>query len=151
MNTAYLTLVAFVAGAAIATQAALNARLGVLLDNPASATVVAFLAALVSTVIGTIVFRSSLPDARLVGQVPLHLWITGGVMSAVGVGLYYWLIPKLGVGQVIVYGLGGQLLMATTASHFGWFHLPVSRINSVQALGLACLAIGILLVQRSSA
>jgi len=79
-------------------------------------------------------------------SVPLYLWFSGGALSAFGVSIFYYLIPKMGVGSMMSYALSGQILIAIIASHFGWFDLPVKPINIIKVSGAISLVIGVLLL-----
>lgn len=150
MSPAFLTAISLVAGAALAAQAAANARLGVLLGSSGGATAFAFLAAFLVTATGLLVVRPPVPGMATVARVPPYLWLIGGLLSAAGVGTFYWLIPQLGVARVVALGLVGQLLFSTLASHFGWFELPVVRIGPATCAGAVCLVAGVVLIQGST-
>ena len=150
MNTTLLAPLALLAGAALAAQATANARLGVLLQSSLAATGFAFFASLVVTLVTLTALRRPLPGAALAGDVPVYLWFVGGLLSAFGVGAFYWLIPQLGVARVVALGLVGQLAFSSAASHFGWFGLPVVPIDTARIVGLGCLVSGTVLVLRSS-
>ena len=91
-------ILAVFAGAAITLQAGMNARLGVLFKNPLLATAIAFLMACVFTLIFMMATHRQLPVASDFKSIPTYLWF-GGILSAFGVGSYYYLIPKMGVMQ----------------------------------------------------
>lgn len=44
------------------------------------------------------------------------------------------------------YALAGQLLLAVVASHFGWFDLPVKKIDFIKIVGIIALIVGIILI-----
>ncbi|MCV2883422.1 DMT family transporter [Aestuariibacter sp. AA17] len=138
-------LLAIVAGAAIAFQAAMNARLGVLLKNPLLATVIAFLLACVFTVSFMLLSQRQLPVIEDVKSIPGYLWF-GGMLSAFGVGSYYYLIPKMGVGSMMSFALTGQLVLAVIAGHFGWFEQPIKPISLRVMLGIVAMTLGIVLI-----
>ena len=126
----YLSLFALAAGAAIAIQAAMNAKLGVLLKSAMMGSSVAFFVSFVfaasAMVLWAMVFSTKLyPQMADIKSVPVYLWFSGGALSAFGVGMFYYLIPKMGVGSMMSYALSGQILIAIVASHYGWFELPV--------------------------
>ncbi|OUS28204.1 hypothetical protein A9Q99_11730 [Gammaproteobacteria bacterium 45_16_T64] len=142
----HLSLLALVAGAAIAIQSSMNAQLGVLLKSSMLSTSVAFLCSGVFTVCAMLLSTKHYPQAAELKSVPWYLWFSGGALSAFGVGMFYYLIPKMGVGSMMSYALSGQMLIAITASHFGWFGLPVTSINTVKAFGAISLIAGVLLL-----
>lgn len=142
-----LLLMALVAGALIALQAGINSQLGVLLKNSLMATVVAFALSVLVSGLALISFTSQWPQWSEVRAVPWYLWF-GGVMSATGVGLFYFLIPKMGVGAMMSYALTGQLVLAVLASHFGWFGLPQVPLNQTKLIGLSAMVVGLVILNR---
>ncbi|MEJ2045680.1 MAG: DMT family transporter [Reinekea sp.] len=142
----YLSLLALVAGAAIAVQATMNAQLGVLLKSSMLGTSIAFLFSCLFTVFAIMLSTRQYPQMSDIKSVPLYLWFSGGALSAFGVGLFYYLIPKMGVGSMMSYALSGQILIAVVASHFGWFNLPVKSIDVSKVFGAISLLIGVLLL-----
>lgn len=143
----YLSLLALTAGAAIAVQASMNAQLGVLLRNSLLGTSVAFATSFLLSLLAVVVSTRQYPQMESIQAVPFYLWF-GGVLSAFGVGIFYFLIPRMGVGPMMSYALTGQILVAVAASHFGWFDLPAKPVNPARALGVSALVVGILLINR---
>ena len=146
----YLSFLALAAGAAIAIQATMNSQLGVLLKSSMMGTTIAFLFSLIFTISAMLISAKSYPNLDEVKSVPLYLWFTGGALSAFGVGMFYYLIPKMGVGSMMSYALSGQILIAIIASHLGWFDLPVKPINTVKITGVILLIVGVLLINWES-
>jgi len=144
----YFSIIAFLAGAAIATQASMNAQLGILLRNPLLATCVAFLSSVFFTSLALIAHTKEYPSSDLIRSVPFYLWFSGGILSAFGISMFYYLIPRMGIGPMMSFALSGQLIIAIIASHFGWFDLPVKPLSASQLIGLLALIIGIVLVNK---
>jgi transporter family-2 protein len=147
----YFSLLAVAAGAAIAIQASMNAKLGVLLKSAMMGTSIAFFVSCVfavsAMVISAMVFSTKqVPQMADIKSVPVYLWFSGGALSAFGVGMFYYLIPKMGVGSMMSYALSGQILIAIVASHFGWLELPVKPITSLKLAGAFSLVAGVLLL-----
>jgi transporter family-2 protein len=137
---------ALTAGAAIAIQAAMNSSLGVLLKNPMLATSIAFLVSFVLTIAVFLLSTNQFPQMADVKSVPWYLWGAGGVLSAFGVSMFYYLIPKMGVGPMMSYALSAQIIVAIFASHFGWFGMPIKPITLIKVTGAIVLIIGVLLL-----
>lgn len=146
MNYLFLVLMAIIAGAAIATQASMNAHLGVLLQNTLLASLVAFASGLIVTLLSLVSINKGLPDYQTVAEVPYYLWYAGGLLSAFAITVFYWLIPKMGVAMVISCALSGQLLLAMLAGHFGWFNLPDSPLSTTKIVGALSLVLGMVLI-----
>ncbi|WP_041324974.1 DMT family transporter [Saccharophagus degradans] len=139
-------MLALLAGAAIAVQASLNAKLGVLIHHPLIATSVAFSCAALCAVAMVLITTRYYPPLHLIKSVPIYMWFSGGLLSAFGVGMFYFLIPKMGVGSLMSYALTGQIVIAIVASHFGWFGLPQATITATKACGMFALVGGIVLI-----
>lgn len=145
----YLALLAVIAGAAIAIQAAMNANLGMLLHNSIIATSIAFASSLLFTLLAVIIFTKTYPSINYVRSVPTYLWFSGG-LSALGISMFYYLIPKMGIGNMMSFALTGQIIVAMIIGHFAWFDVPVKPINMSKLIGLAALISGIFLINRES-
>lgn len=143
-----LPLIALVAGAAVSTQAALNTQLAMMVKNSMLATVVAFFSSLLFATIAFILLSRDFPNIQTLKSVPPYLWFAGGFLSAFGIGLFYWLIPQMGVGAMISCALTGQLLLAMIAGHFGWFQLPVVPISFWKLTGSLLLISGTVLINK---
>ncbi len=142
------TLLAILAGAAVAAQASMNARLGVLLHSSMWATAIAFGVSCITMLVTTVFFSQQNPTWSNAHLVPTYLWVTGGSLAALGVGLFYYLIPHMGIGPMMSYALCGQLLMAVLFSHFGWFDLPVKPFTIRRALGVIALLFSIVILNQ---
>lgn len=146
----YLPLLAIFAGVVISLQATLNARLVVLLQNTLLGTGIAFMVGCLLCLTLVAVTGKFNVNATSLQTVPVYLWFTGGALGALGVGLLYFLIPQMGIGPMTVFSLAGQLLVATTASHFGWFDLPQNPVTLQKLIGFLALFTGIVLVNGES-
>ncbi|MFV8781098.1 DMT family transporter [Microbulbifer sp. SA54] len=140
-----LAALALLAGAAIAVQASINAQLGVLLRSSLLGTAVAFAVSCLVSVLAIAVSVRQYPTLAAIQAVPWYLWF-GGLLSAFGVGLFYFLIPRMGVGSMMSFALTGQILVAVISSHFGWFDLPAKPISLLRGTGVAALMAGIVLI-----
>lgn len=140
-----LPWLALSAGAAIAVQAGMNARLGVELGSTMLGTGIAFAVACLVSLLVVAVQQVGMPSVARLQAVPAYLW-SGGILSAFGVGMFYFLIPRMGVGPMMSFALTGQIVLAVIASHFGWFEQPVKPVNATRLLGLLVLIAGISLI-----
>lgn len=142
----YFSVLAIVAGAAIAVQASMNARLGMLLHSSLAGATIAFLFSGLLTFLFFMLSTRQLPQLEHIKVVPVYLWFSGGFFSAFGVVMFYYLIPKMGVGTTMSYALAGQILMATVFSHFGWFGLPIRSIDGIKVAGMGVFILGVVLL-----
>lgn len=146
MNQYLLTLLAFWGGAFLALQGSLNAQLGVLLKNPLLASLIAFCSSTFFALLLVVFTVKNYPTYTEIRQIPIYLWFAGGLFSLIGISMYYYTIPKLGLATMISFGLCGQLCFAIIAGHFGWFNLPLEPISFRRFSGLIAMIIGILLI-----
>jgi len=146
MNQYILSGFAFVGGVFLAMQGGLNAQLGVLLKNPLLASVVAFVSSSMFAIIIVVFSVKTFPTTNQLKEIPFYLWFTGGLFSVLGISIYYYTIPKLGVSTMISFGLCGQLILAVIAGHYGWLNLPIEPISFKRVAGLVAMITGIFLI-----
>ncbi|WP_109433933.1 DMT family transporter [Aquimarina sp. AU119] len=146
MNQYILSIIAFIAGVFLAAQGGLNAHLGVLLKNPILASVVAFFCSTIFAVTFILLTVKDIPTWTDIKEIPVYLWFSGGLFSVLGVSLYYYTIPKLGISTMISLGLFGQLTFSILAGHFGWLNLPTEPITIKKIIGAISMIAGIVLI-----
>ncbi|MBL4827917.1 MAG: DMT family transporter [Spongiibacteraceae bacterium] len=144
----YLSLLAFLSGVAIATQASMNAQLGSLLKSPLLAASVAFSSSVFFTLCAVLVCTKNYPSLDSIKAVPTFLWFSGGVLSAFGISIFYYLIPKMGIASMMSFALSGQLVFAVLAGHFAWFGLGVRPISLSHVAGVMAMVVGISLINK---
>lgn len=149
MNSITLSMLAILGGILLAAQGGFNATLGVLLKNPILATFSAFMSSTGFALIYILINYKTLPAWKTIDHIPLYLWFTGGLLSLLGISLYYYTIPKLGLSTMISLGLCGQLLFSVIAGHFGWLNLPIEPLTIKRLIGILTMLSGILLIQKS--
>lgn len=148
MNQLTFSALAIIGGVFLAAQGALNSNLGVWLKNPLLASVVAFITSSVIAILLVSISVKSFPNWLEIKRIPVHLWFAGGMFSVIGISLYYYTIPKLGLSAMISLGLFGQLTFSVIAGHFGWFGLPTEPIVFKRILGILAMIAGILLINK---
>ncbi|WP_435314752.1 DMT family transporter [Cellulophaga fucicola] len=146
MNQTTFSVLAIIGGVFLAAQGALNSTLSVLLKNPLLASVIAFLTSTIFAIIFVLLSTKSLPNASDLKQIPIYLWFSGGLFSVLGISLYYYTIPKLGISTMISFGLFGQLTFSIIAGHFGWLNLPLEPVTFKRILGFFVMMFGIILI-----
>lgn len=151
-------ILAFVAGACIAVQAAMNAQLGQVFNSSLLATSYAFFTSFLLVAFITLLLAVNKQastehteflflSSEHIKQVPWYLWFSC-VFSVIGVGSFYFLIPKMGVGNVMSYALTGQIIVAMAISHFGLFDSPTKLVSASKLIGTVLLGVGIILINK---
>ena len=146
MNNYSLLILAFIGGVFLAMQGGLNAQLGVLLRNPLLASLFAFFSSTVFALVFVLFNFRSLPTVSQMKGIPFYLWFMGGFFSVLGISLYYYTIPKLGISTMISIGLCGQLIFAVIAGNYGWLNLPLEPITLKKTIGMLSMILGIALI-----
>jgi transporter family-2 protein len=144
MNLALLVM-AFCAGAAIATQAAVNGQLALSLGNNVVA------AALVSFVCGTLAlwgvaaWRGGLVEAMaLLPSQPLWKF-AGGFLGAGFIFCTVFLGPRIGLVNMLVLIIAGQLLASMTIDQFGLINMAVRKVSAIRLAGAVVMLCGVVL------
>lgn len=140
-------IAAIAVGALISVQPPLNAILARAVGSPFSASAISILIALISILV-LLVFtgRGDLSAAAL-RSVPWWVYLAG-VVGAIFVASGVVIAPVTGALLFFVCIVGGQMLGAIIADHFGAFGLQVRPVSVQRLLGLALVLAGALLVHR---
>jgi transporter family-2 protein len=144
MNPLLLAL-AFAAGVAIATQAAVNSQLAAGLGG------VPIVAAFLSFVIGTIALGAMaatsgglVPALDQLGGQPLWRF-AGGLLGAGAIFCTVTLAPRLGLAPLLALVIAGQLLASITIDHFGLLGVVTRPATAARLIGATVMLAGVLI------
>jgi transporter family-2 protein len=141
MNTAYV-LLALVAGAALATQVALNTQLKAAVGTPMQATLISLAVGAVAALAYTLVARPPWPAAGSLLSSPWWAWC-GGLLGV----FYLWATvvasPKLGVAVTFGLVIAGQVATSMLLDHLGLLNVPVHPATTRRVLGVALVLAGV--------
>ncbi|MFC3196678.1 DMT family transporter [Parapedobacter deserti] len=146
MNQYLITAIALFGGICLAVQAAFSSQLGVLLKRPILASIATYSSGALVAIVFVMLFAREAVSLHAAKQVPWYLWFIGGLFSVVGITLYYFAIPRIGMGKMMAFGLCGQLLFSVIAGHFGWLGLPVEPMTIKRMIGVVAMSLGIFFV-----
>jgi transporter family-2 protein len=148
MNALWVFMcMALVAGLLIPFQAAMNAGLGKNLGSPYWASLVVFVVAFVAMLLYAMIIRNPAPTASLYAQPSWWMYL-GGLLGAGYILMSMIAAGKLGIGNVTVLILTGQMLAALFIDHFGWLNTPVHAMNLARLAGTALVLGGAYLVNK---
>jgi transporter family-2 protein len=146
MRLYLLFILALTGGVFLAIQAGFNSQLGGLLKQP----IIAVVASSISSVVFGLAFlfftEKGLMHTLTSTQVPWYLWFIGGLFSVIGIYIYFYTIPKIGISKMIALGLCGQLIFSLIAGKYGWLNLPVEPLTKKRIIGACAMLIGIVLI-----
>lgn len=141
-----LQILALTGGAFLAIQAGFNSQLGSILKQPLIAVIATSISSVVFGILFLYILNKGTVQPIITTQIPWYLWFIGGLFSAIGISIYFYTIPKLGISRMIALGLCGQLIFSMIAGKYGWLNLPVEPITTKRLFGATAMVIGIILI-----
>ena len=139
-------LTMFAAGIGIPILAALNAALGREIASPAVAATALFAIAFLTAL--ACALTTGLGPLKALPMAPKHLFLAGVLIAFYVLSITY-IAPKFGVGNAVFFVLLGQLLSAALIDHFALFGAQENPLTLTRISGIALMAAGVFLTQRS--
>lgn len=140
----YLVVMLF-AGSLIALQSLVNPLLGKSLGHPFHAAIVSFVMGLMALLILTTVTQAGLPSLEKVVAVPKVL-LLGGVIGAVFVTTVIYCMPHIGVANVVMASLCGQILFSLFLDHVGAFGIDKYELDARRLAGALLIIVGVFII-----
>ena len=145
MRLFFLWILGLAGGVFLAVQAGFNSQLGSTLKQPILAVIASSISSVVfASLLLLLISKESIHNLTTT-QVPWYLWFIGGFFSVIGIAIYFYNIPKIGISKMIALGLCGQLIFSLIAGKYGWLNLPVEPITSKRLAGTIAMIAGIIL------
>jgi len=130
-------------GLVMPVQTSANSRLRLSVGSPFLASLVSFAVGFLALLVASLLIDGHLP--HLTAAIPMPAWIwSGGVLGVVVLTGNIFHFPRLGSVQTVVLPITGQVIMGLVIDHFGLFHAPVHRLDSVRVIGALLLVVGVL-------
>ena len=145
-NLIYITL-ALLAGCMIPFQSAMNAGLGKSLQSPYFSALIVFIIAFFGIGVYILISRQHVPELTQFVNAPKWAYF-GGILGGVYILMIVLLAPKLGIGNVTVMVLLGQVVAAIIIDHFGLLGATVHLINWKRLIGVCLMIAGIFMVKK---
>ena len=147
MQTLPYVVLVILAGAAIAFQSPINAGLGRVVGP--------FNSAFVSFAVGVVVsfIAASLTDGlgRLQGITSAQPWqFLGGILGVMLVTALIIAVPRIGVSQMMVAALAGQLAAAMLIDHYGWLGVEARSFGWKRGIAIPLLGVAVWLIRQPS-
>lgn len=146
-QTILLSVLAILAGAAIPFQSAMNSALGKSLQSPYYSALTVFLVAFIAMGSYMLLSKQGFPTATQFLSAPKWSFF-GGILGAIYILLIIILAPKLGIGNVTVMVLTGQVLAAVIIDQFGILGAQVHPISWPRLTGIILLCAGVFLIKK---
>lgn len=136
----------FAAGMGVPLLAALNAALGQRIGSPVAAGAIMFAVAFASALAMLVVTGQGAALQKAAGQPPV-LFLAGCLMVFYLLSITF-VAPRFGLGNAILFVLLGQIVSSTVIDATGLMGLAAREVSGTRLLGLAVMAVGIVLSQR---
>lgn len=146
MNKVIWPILAFLSGAFLPVQAALNTKLGKAINSPVHAALISFFVGLVA-LLGYIVVTGQSVNLTNVRAIPFQIWL-GGLLGAFYVTVIILAFPKIGPAYTFGLIIAGQMVISIVLDHF---NIMVSAQHSVtiwRVLGVCLIITGVVLVRK---
>jgi transporter family-2 protein len=134
-------LIVLLAGAGIAAQAGINARLRGTLGNSMHAVLVSFVVGTVAALVYCLIEGGSVASLNAVKGAPWWVW-TGGLLGAGFVWCTIFAVPKIGVVAMFPLVVAGQMIAAVLLEHFGLLGAPTQPVSAGRISGVALVVLG---------
>ncbi|WDE98668.1 DMT family transporter [Lentisphaera profundi] len=145
MNQISIVIFMFFVGSLIALQGSVNSALGKFLEHPLHAAIFSFGLGLVALLIASLCLKTGLPTTAKIFSAPKVILI-GGLLGAVFVTSVILCVPKVGVANVVMAALCGQIVLSLILDHFGVFGAAARPIDLKRLAGALFVIIGVILV-----
>jgi transporter family-2 protein len=137
--------IAVLAGAIIAVQALINARLGQVLGNGMHAVVVSFVIGTVGAVAYCLIEGGPAASVEVLRGGPWWMW-TGGLLGVAFVWSTIFAVPKIGVSVLFPLVVAGQMVAAIVLEHFGLLGSTVQPISWARVGGVLLVVLGVVVL-----
>lgn len=137
--------IALVLGAALPTQAGVNARLATWAGGPIRAATISFGVGTIALVVLALVVTRGIAGGR-VAHAPWWTWL-GGLIGAAYVAGSVALVPRLGALNLFAAVVLGQVVCSALLDHFGAIGYRHHALGPGRITGIVLLAAGVALVR----
>lgn len=145
MTAPVLVTLALVAGALLAAQGPILARLAVHAGGPIQAAMVAFGIGLVALTAVCLLSGGALPRPAGIVRMPVWVW-AGGLIGTSLLVLTLVAVPRIGVTTFAAAVVCGQLIAALAYDHTGAFGMELRKVGLRDLAGVALLLAGLVMI-----
>ncbi len=138
---------AFISGAVLPIQAALNVEVGKAAKEPVFAAFASFLIGTLGLLAFLLVSGYQMPQLSQFKPLKWYVWLAG-ILGAFYVVAVIIGTPKLGTALTFGLVVTGQMLLSIILDHYGLFELPKDPLTWQKALGASLLILGVFLIRK---
>ncbi|WP_025864743.1 DMT family transporter [Prolixibacter bellariivorans] len=147
MNKLLIIFLVMIVGSLVAWQGAINAQLGKMLSHPLQAAFISFLGGTLALAAALLIMQIGFPSFHAVKGIPPYLLI-GGLLGAIFVTSVILFVPKIGVANVLIAAVAGQLILSLIIDNYGLLGVPKQPIAASRIAGTLLVIAGLYLVNK---
>ncbi len=147
MLPVFFALLALAAGMLLPMQFGVNAQLARWLANPLIASTISFWVGTITLTGLTLGLVRRWPPMATLRDVPLPIYLLGGLLGATFLTTNIFLVPRLGAAATLCLVIAGQMLAALLIDQFGWFDLALRAVTLGRATGALLVLVGAMMVR----
>ncbi len=147
MSNYFFVLLTLLVGCCFPVMASSNGILGRSLGSPLVATLSVFILGGIILVLLIALTKTPVPSKEQVKGIDWKVWL-GGCIVILNVVTFTIVPGRIGISNMIVLFICGQLVASVAAEHFGWLRFPVHMINWQRMAGVCFLIAGVVLVKK---
>jgi len=140
-------LLPLLAGVAMALQSGINSQLRIAINHPYMAAFVSFFVGTVALLLVLVFTKQPLPSMDAYAGINWYKF-TGGLFGVFVVTVTLLSVKEIGVANMFVLVIAGQLITAVCMDHFGVLGLNVSPVSLQKTAGIVLLVAGAWLVNK---
>ena len=126
-------------------QGAVNSQLGKHLGEPLHSAMFSFGSGFLTLIIATLLMGKGFPSIEKISNAP-KIYLIGGLLGTFFVTSCIIFIPKIGIANVLLAALCGQIIFSLIFDYFGILGLPKQPIDLKRAAGAILVLSGVILL-----
>ncbi|MFT3932082.1 MAG: DMT family transporter [Chitinophagaceae bacterium] len=135
------------AGVAMTIQSGINSQLRIAINHPFMAAFISFFVGTLALILILLLSKQSLPPLAAYNSINWYKF-SGGLFGVFVVTVTLLSVKEIGVANMFVLVIAGQLITAVCMDHFGVLGLNISPITLKKLAGIAFLVAGAWLVNK---
>lgn len=137
----------FLAGIAMAIQSGINSQLRMAINNPLLAAFISFASGTLALGFLLIFSKQALPSLQVYTTIDWYKFI-GGLLGVFVVTVTLLSVKEIGVANMFVLVVAGQIVMALLMDHFGVLGMRENPISLQKMVGIVLVVSGAYLVNK---
>ena len=126
-------------------QGAVNSQLGKHLGEPLHSAMFSFGSGFLTLIIAALIMGKGFPSAAKIIEAP-KIFLIGGLLGTFFVTSCIIFIPKIGIANVLLAALCGQIIFSLIFDYFGILGLPKQPLDFKRAAGALLVLSGVILL-----